>query len=518
MPGPHKNSGELAKQQAERTNPMAVLDSVVRAAANVMTLGYADQLAAWMDSKVNGTSQEENLAREKAITALDARNNPKAVMTGKVAGIVGGPLALKSVYGFGSAFAARYAGVAATAAVASTATGVAATETLHAAARSLGTRVASSVKDGATLVRDTPVEAAKAVVRMGGKVTGFVAKQVAIVEGSKLIGFGADTAPAILGETSAPDVGREALKVGSSGVMSAGINAGVSLALGLLTRGRSGWGAEIGQGISVMTGVTSVMQGSAEVLASTSSAVQEREYGIAAQSAGYVAAAAATIAGVARYKNIGMQNVWNHMAENRITYALAGYASVSYSKFVGQLTHHKIEMAHWSPETQAMVAETGARPSVVSPAEMPVSAAPASVAVAQPPAVDKQEAHPVTVAHAHAARPRPRPRRQQMAQGTLLGLDPEAKSGFHVASFPAETVAGSEVVDQIFVAPVVAVAAPLAPVPLVGLDGATIAPHNVNLTALGNALTEPKSDPTDGQMQRVKVEMTAPVPQARNDL
>lgn len=483
MPGPHKNSGELAKQQAERTNPLAVVDSTMRAAANMMTFGYADKFAAWMDSTIKGTSQEENLAREKAITALDAKNNPKAVLTGQVAGVVLGPLALKSAYGFVKGAAAGYAGATATASVASTAAGATATEAVHTTARSVGAKVASSAKNAATMVRENPVEATKTVLRMGGRVTGFVAKQVGIVWGSQMVGVGAEIAPKIYADSAEQAVGPEALKVTATDMMPAAINAGVAIGLGVLTRGRSGSLAQVGQGISIMTGVAAAMQGSAQVIASTSSSIQEKDYGNAAQSAGYLGATVAAIAGAARLKNIGMQHVWNHLAENRISYAMAGFSLTPYLKFVGKLTDHKIQMAHMVPQSAPDPAAVELASNAPISPEAPVSTA--EVAAGNAPTItatsDKAPAASVRVAHAHAARPR----KQAVAKATFLGLDPEAKVGLSVASLPVDAVGQSAVGPEEAV-PDFAPAA----------DTAIAA---VNTAVLGNALAVPDSAAADGK-------------------
>lgn len=416
MPGPHKNSGELAKQQSERTNPLAVVDSAVRAAANMMTFGYADKFAAWMDSTTKGTSQEENLAREKAITALDAKNNPKAVIAGQVAGVVLGPLALKSAYGFSQAVAAGYAGATVTAsvtampAVTPITLGERGAGALHSTAKSFGSKVASNVRDGVTMVRERPIDALKVGAQIAGDTMSFVTKQVVLVGGSMGVNWASGVAPVLLADTSAPATDVNALKVDDSVMVRAGGNAGAAVVLGLLSRGRSGWFSEVGKGISLMAGSSAVVQGGFEALASTSAALQEKEYGIAAQSAGYIAAATA----VAQYKQLGLPQIWNYMVNNRTAALLNGVFTGQYlvdsALGIQDAAADKVNLAH---------VKSGAIPDGMAVSEKPVSAA------------DPSSVSP-TYAYASAVVPR-----SGESGGTFMKPDPVTSSGIYGATLLA---------------------------------------------------------------------------------
>lgn len=80
--------GDAARQtisgavtQAENQPVMTTVDNAMRGAANGLTLGYADKAVAKLDSLVNGTSYDDEIAKERAATQ-------QAGDVGKVAGFV----------------------------------------------------------------------------------------------------------------------------------------------------------------------------------------------------------------------------------------------------------------------------------------------------------------------------------------------------------------------------------------------------------------------------------------------
>lgn len=70
----------------ERNTVMGAIDAGVRGIADVVTLGFADEIAAAGDTIFGGGTMDQNLSRQRGIDRQDERVNPYARISGQVAG------------------------------------------------------------------------------------------------------------------------------------------------------------------------------------------------------------------------------------------------------------------------------------------------------------------------------------------------------------------------------------------------------------------------------------------------
>jgi hypothetical protein len=97
----------LQSRQPQRQGVMATIDAGVRGAADMLTFGMADEIAAGLGSLFGG-SYDENLKKERAIDAADEREHPIARTAGQVAGgVTGGVGAARSGLSLTNAAIAR---------------------------------------------------------------------------------------------------------------------------------------------------------------------------------------------------------------------------------------------------------------------------------------------------------------------------------------------------------------------------------------------------------------------------
>lgn len=75
----------------ERDTTGGAIDAAVRGAADTLTLGFADEIAAAGDTVFGSGTMAENLARQRAIDATDEEVNPYARLGGQIAGGFGLP-------------------------------------------------------------------------------------------------------------------------------------------------------------------------------------------------------------------------------------------------------------------------------------------------------------------------------------------------------------------------------------------------------------------------------------------
>lgn len=80
------NDATTDKKTDARDNTMGKIDSAVRGAADTMSFGFADELAAGGDTLVNGDSYQKNLARQRSIDTADSENRFKQRLTGQIVG------------------------------------------------------------------------------------------------------------------------------------------------------------------------------------------------------------------------------------------------------------------------------------------------------------------------------------------------------------------------------------------------------------------------------------------------
>lgn len=103
---------------AQRDTVLGAIDAAGRGAADVLSLGLADEISAAVTTVFDGGTMADNLRRERAIDATDERVNPYARGAGQIAGAIAFPLgrnaqtpgqlarvggATGAGYGFGSA-------------------------------------------------------------------------------------------------------------------------------------------------------------------------------------------------------------------------------------------------------------------------------------------------------------------------------------------------------------------------------------------------------------------------------
>jgi len=78
--------GQKSYEAIERDTTLGAVDAVVRGAADTMTLGLSDEIAAGADTIFGGGTMAGNLRKQRGIDALDERVNPYARLGGQIAG------------------------------------------------------------------------------------------------------------------------------------------------------------------------------------------------------------------------------------------------------------------------------------------------------------------------------------------------------------------------------------------------------------------------------------------------
>jgi hypothetical protein len=191
MKSPEENNvpDTPGSETGQRRGVLASVDAGVRAAANFLTFGLADKLAARGDQLVSGGKYEDHLKRQQDITAHDAKHHSGAVAMGQVSAVAVAivPNTVRAGLGWagtkalgwvaGRTEAAAVAGSTARATVttaqagASTARAAVATTEAAAATSAAGAQsasVASRVGQAAVNVGKATVEAAKHPVAAAG--------------------------------------------------------------------------------------------------------------------------------------------------------------------------------------------------------------------------------------------------------------------------------------------------------------------------------------------------------------
>ncbi len=423
-----------APQKPEvQTTLLGKVDAFMRSVANTATFGYADKFAAWADSKVAGGSYQDRLEQQKKITEFDNQNNSGVVTAGQVAGVVGGGLAARSVLGAGRAFVAAYTGAAAATAVTATAAVAAEGATVAAGTgRTLLGSARSKVAQAASAAREAvlhPVQTVKAAGSLGWKGTKFIAKQATVIGAALGIDEGAKLASeSVIGKAEAA-TGKDALETDKHKLADAGVSGAVAAGLAVATRGRAGVAATMVKGVALMAGVTAAVDATTEITASTAASLEEGEHAAAARSAGVGITAAAMAAVAMKRGHVDLKSIWNGVTANPLVALATGAQVAGVVVDAAERTDAKLAAA--------------ATPTVVASAETPRETAP--VPESSVPA--SEEAKPAAAKH-HAPRPhkapprRPREPKQtelaHAAEGTLVGITPEARVGLQVPDFSAQ--------------------------------------------------------------------------------
>lgn len=89
-------------------NPIRQADTFVRTAANGVTLGGADHLAAFMDSRFNGESYAENLERQRRINIEEGVEYPVTSKVGAFAGVAAQAILLHTAAGAAPSVEAQF--------------------------------------------------------------------------------------------------------------------------------------------------------------------------------------------------------------------------------------------------------------------------------------------------------------------------------------------------------------------------------------------------------------------------
>jgi hypothetical protein len=432
-----------APQKPEvKTTLLGKVDAFMRSVANTATFGYADKFAAWADSKVAGGSYQDHLEQQKKITEFDNQNNSGAVTAGQVAGVVGGGLAARSVLSAGKAFVSAYTGTAA----ATTVAGGAATTAAATVSGAEGTAAAVSATEAGFAVGavarhltkwavKNPVQVAKGVGSLAWKGAKLVAQQAAIIGASVGIDAGVEAASdTVIGKAEAA-TGKDALEADKHKLATAGASGAVAAGLALATRGRAGAAATFVKGVASMVGIPAAFAATTEITASTVASLEEGEYGSAARSAGVGITAVAAAAVAAKRGALDVKSIWNGMTANPLVTFATGYLVAEEAQKTVQQTQAKLAAA--------------ATPTVVASAPQPAAD---PVPEAPPPVIE--EAKPAAEQHA-PRQPKPAPRRlkepkptelaHSAAEGTLIGVTPEARTGLQVpdvsTQFPQQQTA-----------------------------------------------------------------------------
>lgn len=413
-----------APQKPEvQTTLLGKVDAFMRSAANTMTFGYADKFAAWADSKVAGGSYQDRLEQQKKITEFDNQNNSGAVTAGQVAGLVGGGLAARSVLGAGKAFVAVPNGITATEGAAVAA---GAGRTLLGSAKDKVVHAASAVKEAVT----HPVQTAKAAGGLAWKGVKFVAQQGTVIAAS--VGVDAVTeavSDAAIGEAHAA-TGKDALEADKHKLSNAGVSGAVAVGLAVAARGRTGAIATMVKGVASMVGVTAAVGATTEIAAGTAASLEEGEHAAAARSAGVGITAAAVAALAVKRGHVDLKSIWNGVTANPLVALATGAQVAGVVVDTAERTEAKLAAATKPTVVAAAEALPEEAPTVVPPAS-----APASEEVK--PVVKQQAPRPHKAPPRHHREPK-QTELAHAAEGTLVGITPEARVGLQVPDFSAQ--------------------------------------------------------------------------------
>lgn len=428
-----------APQKPEvQTTFLGKVDAFMRSVANTATFGYADKFAAWADSKVAGGSYQDRLEQQKKITEFDNQHNSGIVAAGQVAGVVGGGLAARSVLGAGKAFVTAYTGTAAATAVAggAAATTVSATEGTAVAAE-VGRTLLGATKDkvvhAASTVKEAvihPVQTAKAAGGLAWRGTKFITQQATVIGASLGIEEGAKLASeSVIGKAEAV-TGKDALEADKHKLADVGVSGAVAAGLAVATRGRTGVAATMVKGVASMAGITAASGAATEIAASTAASLEEGEHAAAARSAGVGVTAVAVAAAAAKRGHIDLRSIWNGVTANPLVALATGAQVAGIVADAAERTDAKLAAAATPTVVAAAEALPEKSPTVASP-----ESAPASEDVK--PVLKQQAPRP------HKAPPRRHrePKQTELAQaaeGTLVGITPEARVGLQVPDFSAQ--------------------------------------------------------------------------------
>lgn len=419
-----------------QTTLFGKVDAFMRSAANTMTFGYADKLAAWMDSKVAGGGYQDRLEQQKKITEFDNQHNSGVVAAGQVAGVVSGGLAARSVLGAGKAFVAAYTGAAAVTAVAGGT--AAATATAGGATTATTISVAEGATVAAMVVRGlakkavrNPAQVVKGAGNLAWNGAKFIAQQATVIGAALGIEEGAKLASeSVIGKAEAA-TGKDALETDKHKLADAGVSGAVAVGLAAAARGRTGVAATMVKGVALMVGIPAAVGATTEIAASTAASLEEGEHAAAARSAGVGVAAVAAAALAVKRGGVDLKSIWNEVTANPLV-ALATGAQVA-EVVVDAAERTEAKLAAATKPTVVAAAES-------LPEEAPTVAPPASAPASEAaePVVKRQAPRP------HKASPsRPRkPRKTELAhaaEGTLVGITPEARVGLQVPDFSAQS-------------------------------------------------------------------------------